>query len=241
MKFKILLCGDDCIDIYQYGSVTRLSPEAPVPIFNLLNYKKIPGMAGNVKRNLQNLSCIVDYKFTDTNIKTRMIDIKSGQHIIRIDDDKKCSELKINFDPNVYDAIVVSDYIKGTISYEFIEELRLRFTGPIFVDTKKKDLARFDGCIVKINDDEYSKIQSSPTELIVTMGKNGARYKDNIYTTPFVQVVDVCGAGDTFLAALCYYFLLTKDMNHAIIMANKAASITVQHLGVYAPNLSELK
>lgn len=26
-KFKILLIGDDCVDVYQYGTVDRISPE----------------------------------------------------------------------------------------------------------------------------------------------------------------------------------------------------------------------
>ena len=32
-QFKILLVGDNCKDIYQYGTIDRLSPEAPVPVF----------------------------------------------------------------------------------------------------------------------------------------------------------------------------------------------------------------
>lgn len=235
MTFKILLCGDDCLDIYQYGHVERLSPEAPVPVFKLDYYEKIAGMAGNVKNNLKKLNCIVDYKHTDTNIKTRMIDLKSGQHILRIDDDKNCRPLILNTDFDTYDAIVISDYIKGTISYELIEQIKQQYMGPIFVDTKKKDLARFEGCYVKINEYEHLTTTSLPTDTIVTLGKNGASYKGNIYPAPKVEVVDVCGAGDTFLATLCYQFLKTNDISYAIIQANRAASITVQHLGVYAP------
>ena len=29
---KILVVGDSCIDIFRYGKVTRIAPEAPVPI-----------------------------------------------------------------------------------------------------------------------------------------------------------------------------------------------------------------
>ena len=32
-KFNILLVGDNCIDCYQYGTIDRISPEAPVPVF----------------------------------------------------------------------------------------------------------------------------------------------------------------------------------------------------------------
>lgn len=241
MTFKILLCGDDCVDVYQYGHVERLSPEAPVPIVKLDHFKKIAGMAGNVKRNLQALNCAVDYKHTDTNVKTRMLDIKSYQHMLRIDDDKNCQPLVANFALTAYDAIVISDYCKGTITYEFVEQLRREFAGPIFVDTKKKDLKRFDGCFVKINDFEYTTITSEPTDLIVTRGADGCTFHGKTYPTEQVEVVDVCGAGDTFLATLCYFYLKTQNIDSAIMSANRAASVTVKHLGVYAPSLNEFE
>jgi len=239
MSFKILLCGDDCVDIYQFGHVDRLSPEAPVPVFKLDHYKKIAGMAGNVKSNLKNLGCNVVYKHTETNIKTRIIDIKSGQHIVRIDDDRKCKPLVLDFTINDYDAVVISDYVKGTITYEFVETVRNSYQGPIFIDTKKKDLARFEGCYVKINDHEYESVKTLPSDIIITLGKNGAMYRDKTYPGQQVEVVDVCGAGDTFLSALCYQYLLTTNIEDAILVANKAASVTVQHQGVYAPKIYE--
>ena len=61
------------------------------------------------------------------------------------------------------------------------------------------------------------------------------------HDAPKVEVSDVCGAGDTFLAALTYKYLETQDMNQAITFAIKASSITVQHVGVYAPTLEEIK
>ena len=125
-------------------------------------------MAGNVKKNLQALHCQVDYKFTDTNIKTRMLDIKSGQHMLRIDDDKNCSPLNLNFALDHYDAIVISDYNKGTISLDLIKEIRQDFDGPIFIDTKKTNLKELQGCIVKINALEYSLLKSECENLIVS-------------------------------------------------------------------------
>ena len=107
------------------------------------------------------------------------------------------------------------------------------------MDTKKKDLKRFEGCFVKINEHEYSTTTSVPTDIIVTLGSEGCRYRDQIYPAPKVEVVDVCGAGDTFLATLCYTYLKTQNIEPAIISANRAASVTVKHLGVYAPTLNE--
>ena len=31
---KILVIGESCLDIFQYGDCKRLCPEAPVPVFN---------------------------------------------------------------------------------------------------------------------------------------------------------------------------------------------------------------
>jgi sugar/nucleoside kinase (ribokinase family) len=72
------------------------------------------------------------------------------------------------------------------------------------------------------------------------MGKAGARYNDTLYSAPSVEVVDVCGAGDTFLAALVYKYLNTTNIESAIKFANLASSITVTHRGVYAPTLEEV-
>ena len=52
-QFRILLIGDDCQDVYQYGIIDRLSPEAPVPVFIPGKKETKPGMAGNVAKNLE--------------------------------------------------------------------------------------------------------------------------------------------------------------------------------------------
>jgi sugar/nucleoside kinase (ribokinase family) len=59
-------------------------------------------------------------------------------------------------------------------------------------------------------------------------------------SSPRVEVVDVTGAGDTFLAALTYQYLDTGNIEQAIRFANIASAVTVQHLGVYAPTLKEM-
>lgn len=240
-KYKILLIGDSCIDEYQYGVVDRISPEAPVPVFNLSHTESKPGMAANVKINLEALGCDVDFITGQTCKKTRLIDIRSKQQIVRIDNDIISTPIEFLTNiPTTYDAVVISDYNKGTISYELIEFLLDDFSGPIFVDTKKTDLARMEGCVVKINSLEESLAKTFPSNLIVTLGKEGAKYNQYIYPAPYVEVSDVCGAGDTFLAAVTYKLLETGEMDEAIIFANHASALTVQHSGVYAPTLEEI-
>ena len=241
-QFRILLIGDNCKDIYQYGTIDRLSPEAPVPVFVPTHTEERDGMAGNVANNLEALGCSVNYLHGQTSTKTRLIDSRSKQQIVRIDND--VSSTPITFDtsiPNTYDAIVVSDYNKGTVSYELIEEL-IATRLPIFIDTKKTDLARMQGAWVKINELEFSKIKSSCTGLIVTRGGKGAviPHHEVSMPAPKVEVVDVTGAGDTFLAALAYKWLDTGSINAALFFAIEASSITVQHLGCYAPTVEEI-
>ena len=77
------------------------------------------------------------------------------------------------------------------------------------------------------------------------MGDRGAMLKNYnneiLYNTNKVEVMDVCGCGDTFLSALTAQYLFTKDIEKSIIFANAAAGITVQHRGNYAPSYNEIK
>ena len=242
-KVRILLIGDNGIDQYQYGTVTRISPEAPVPVVNYTHTITKPGMAANVKENLEALGCEVDFVHgIKTCIKTRVIDSRTKQHLVRIDQDSPSRAVKVDYNNiHKYNAIVVSDYNKGSVDYETVETLRKNFSGPIFVDTKKGDLARFEGCFVKINQVEYEAAKTYPTELIVTLGRDGAKYKEHTISAPQVEAFDVCGAGDTFLSALAYNYVLSQDILSAIEFAIWASSITVQHIGVYSPTLQEIE
>lgn len=242
-KYRILLVGDNCEDVYQYGTVDRISPEAPVPVFKFLYEERRPGMAGNVLSNLKALGCEVNYLYSETSIKTRLVDKRSNQHIVRIDNDVISSAITLETEvPKIYDAIIVSDYDKGTVSYDLIEEL-IQTKIPVFVDTKKTDLERMQGAWVKINELEYSKIRSECTGLIVTFGSKGAKaiHHDLEFNAPSVEVADVTGAGDTFLAALAVKWLEEQNLADAMQYAIQAASITVQHFGVYAPTREELE
>ena len=243
-KFKILLIGDACIDVYRYGVVDRISPEAPVPIFKFTHEESRPGMVKNVQKNLENLGCKVICLFGNSSEKTRLIDQRSKQHLLRLDHDVISQPLTINrVDEHLtdVDAVVISDYNKGFVNYTLVRDIRDSFNGPIFVDTKKDDLEYFEGCYVKVNSQEWASATSACTNLIVTRGSEGAEYNKKLYPATPVEVVDVCGAGDTFLASLTFEFLNNKDIEKAIEFANRASAVTVQHTGVYAPLLEEIK
>ena len=242
-KYRILLVGDACLDIYWFGVVDRISPEAPVPVFQYKYTEQHTGMAGNVSLNLETLGCEVVQICKDTGTKTRLIDLRSKQQITRIDNETAVTPIKFA-DLGVidYDAIVVSDYNKGSVSYELIEQI-IQTGLPVFVDTKKTDLKRFEGAWVKINELEYSKITSECRGLIVTRGARGASVIHHSIECPApeVEVADVTGAGDTFLAAFAYQYLGTTNLVQSVRFAIDASAVTVQHLGCYAPMLGEIE
>jgi len=230
------------VDNYQYGIVDRISPEAPVPVFIPTREESRNGMAANVAANLVALGCEVLVASGQPGSKTRLIDERSKQQIVRIDNDYINQPYPLDgIDLSICNAIVISDYNKGNVTYELIENLRKTYSGPIFVDTKKTDLARLAGCIVKINNKEYNDAKTTCDDLVVTHGRNGAVYKDRAYPAVEIAVTDVCGAGDTFLAALCYEYLKSQSMDLAIEFAIRASAVTVQHIGVHAPTLEEIK
>ena len=52
---KVLILGDVMLDRYWWGSVHRISPEAPVPVVNLENMSLVAGGAANVAANVAGL------------------------------------------------------------------------------------------------------------------------------------------------------------------------------------------
>lgn len=241
---KILLIGDSCTDRYHYGSCERLSPEAPVPIFKVLKTETRGGMALNVKSNLEGLGIEVDLLTNKKEVvKARYIDNRTRQHLIRIDlgEEFKTKPISIEMldsvDFALYDCIIISDYDKGFITAEVVKEVLARSRNrKVFVDSKKKNLSCYEECIIKINQKENGLVSKFPTncELIVTMGENGATHQGELFPTKKVEIFDVCGAGDTFLAALAAANMLTQDMNRSIEFANCCGSVVVQKFGTYA-------
>jgi D-beta-D-heptose 7-phosphate kinase/D-beta-D-heptose 1-phosphate adenosyltransferase len=243
---NVLVIGDSCLDLYHYGTCERISPEAPVPILKLSHTERKEGMALNVKRNLESFSIKVDILTNKQTItKERYIDIKSKNHLLRFDtgETNKLSPLTIpeaqQIDYDIYDAIVIVDYNKGFIDHSFamfISKKCKDYNIPFFIDSKKNDLSFFDHSIIKINALEASKVSSFPLnhELIITKGDQGAYYNNILYKIEPVEVHDVCGAGDTFFAALVYKYILDKKLDAAVKFANKCARITVTKSGVYA-------
>ena len=246
---RVLLIGDSCTDVYVYGDVKRLNPEAPVPILEPKRQDTTRGMAWNVYNNLTAFGLSVFMLTNEEEItKTRYIDEKSNQQILRVDDEPEIVPLpykepfiddrsayhKLHHgvpEEDWYDIMVISDYNKGYITQEKLFELVDWFDGPVIIDSKKTKLP--DECYIKVNDIEYEKLHTKSNSVIITRGGKGTEYQGKLYPAEKVNVFDVVGAGDTFLAALTYGYLKYKSMEEAIPFANKAAAIAVSHTGTY--------
>ena len=135
-KKNILVIGDIMLDKYSHGSVTRMSPEAPVPIVDIKKIVYKPGGASNVAKNLSALGMKVtllgitgddselkelvkvlrhtDIKFDPvkdisirTTLKSRVIG--NDQHLMRLDhEDKNKSKMHSEI------LKKLSKYIKNT-------------------------------------------------------------------------------------------------------------------------------
>lgn len=245
-SLKVLVIGDYCTDVFKYGTCERLSPEAPVPVFSYKYSTKTDGMAGNVVNNLKSFGVYVTLK-TSCNeaIKERLIDIRSKQHLLRIDYEQKAEPIRFDSIENLqsYDAIIISDYNKGSIDNLLVQQILHNFQKPIFVDSKKNDLSIFENCIIKINESEFKNLTKTPKKckLIVTIGEQGAKYEGVVYPAQKVQTFDVSGAGDSFIAGLCVQYLLNTNLELAIKFANTCASNVVTKTGTAAIVFNEVK
>jgi len=114
---RILVIGDLMLDEFIWGKVSRISPEAPVPVVEVVREESFPGGAANVARNLAefsshvrimgvtgrcqhtkhlkelltkdriNIDSIQSHDCYRTIVKTRII--ARQQHVVRIDREKR--------------------------------------------------------------------------------------------------------------------------------------------------------
>jgi bifunctional ADP-heptose synthase (sugar kinase/adenylyltransferase) len=231
---KIIVIGDGCIDEYRYGEIRRVNPESSAPLLNFDKSEEKMGMAFNVAQNLRAFGALVDLFVPDMlSRKIRYIDRRTGEHLLRVDQDVEAKAFDLSLDFHGIDAIVISDYDKGFVDQAAILRLRQQFKGPMYMDTKKKNLADFSDVYIKINERELLEAKSLPAhdKLIVTYGSKGCAYMQQLYPAKPIEVVDVCGAGDVFLAAMVVKHLETSDMSKALPFANEKAGMSCQSIG----------
>ena len=111
---RVLLLGDIMVDWYTYGTASRISPEAPIPVLHKTGEKFVLGGAGNVAYNIAALgarvtlagvvgndpyketvfslvrkygmgACILVHKTKPTIIKHRLV--AGNQQLLRLDEE----------------------------------------------------------------------------------------------------------------------------------------------------------
>lgn len=170
---KILVVGDIILDEYVYGKIERISPEAPIPVFDPTGKteRKLGG-AANVAANIKSLDPdskveIIGYCNLEASTllskkiipltdrcydysalkKTRYV--VGTQQVLRVDYPKTFAN-SINIDELTdeelleYDLIVVSDYNKGTIGSSVLNKLA-RFSRKKCVLVESKNARRYFG------------------------------------------------------------------------------------------------
>lgn len=239
---KVLVIGEICTDRFVYGEIERLSPEAPVPVLKPIELIESVGMAGNVVQNLLSIDNTLQIKHwhqSEMITKTRYVEKKSNHMIVRIDEGENlyCSNIAtINEDEiRNADIVIVSDYNKGFLSLDDINYIG-ELSNISILDSKKllSDNVASKYKFIKLNKNEYINNSHLVNDnIIVTMGAEGAMFKNKIYKSPSpAETIDVSGAGDTFVASFILEFYKTNNIEQSIEYANKMAAIVVSKRGV---------
>jgi len=240
---RILVIGDSCIDIYSYCKSNRLAPDKPVPVLEVVDTVDTPGMAFNVFNNALSLSnepkgidLLTNPNYQEVT-KNRYVDQSSNHMFLRVDSSTQVERLVRKEIDKEYDTIIISDYDKGFLTTDDIEYICTHHP-QVFLDTKKvldnwANAARF----IKINNHEYERSKEYfqnvgvVDKVIQTMGGGGCCYNGKIYSVEEQDVMDVSGAGDTFMAALAVKYTETNDMIMSIEFANQCAAKVVKKKG----------
>ena len=200
----------------------------------------------------------------------------SGQHVVRIDREdvfpiKKAIERRIiDFISSriaVWDAVVVSDYAKGTLTPFLaakIIELARRYKKPIIADTKPANFDMFKGVtLISPNKKEAAEasglglnsekeIRSAGEYLrkkmrahvLLTRGSEGMTLFEGSRPVSFPSfapaVVDGAGAGDTVVAVSALAIASGAAYKQAALISSYAAGVVVGKPGTASVSLKEL-
>lgn len=168
------------------------------------------------------------------------------------------------------DVIVVSDYAKGVLGERILAEvmaLGARWGAPVVVDPKHPDLQRYRGAsVIKLNRQEFAAAvgaaHDAPLDLLlgaaadahersgaplilVTLGHDGLVLLEQgaqpvHLSAASHDVFDVTGAGDVVAAVLALGLAAELPPIDAAALANVAAGLSVQRVGVRAIDAAEL-
>ncbi|MBI2608593.1 MAG: D-glycero-beta-D-manno-heptose-7-phosphate kinase [Deltaproteobacteria bacterium] len=231
----------------------------------------------NIKNSKINPQGIIITSEKPTIKKTRLI--ADRQQIVRIDEEDASSLSKNDFQKiklflgktwNEYDAVIISDYAKGTIDENLlnqIHDLKRKKDKFISVDPKERNFHLYKNIsLLTPNEKEASYFSGIHIEneitlikagekildltqcenLVITLGAQGMAWfdqKKGYFKLPTFtrEVFDVSGAGDTAIAVLTLSFCAHIPTKTSLTLANAAAGIVVQKMGTAAIHSEELK
>lgn len=296
---RVLVVGDVMLDRYWFGEVSRISPEAPVPIVKVDRIEDRPGGAANVARNAAALGAkttllsvvgrdepgrclqqllrqekVATSLLTDATIATtvKLRVIGRQQQLLRADFETLPSHEVLASKLKDYqrllkgcDVVILSDYGKGGLAHiaKMIALARSRGV-PVLVDPKGEDYSRYRGAtLVTPNRAELRAVIGGWTSeamlstkaqalrqklglggLLVTRSEEGMtlyRRGSRLHVAAQArEVYDVSGAGDTVIATIGVMLAAGEDMENAVRIANRAASIVVGKFGTAVVHPDEL-
>lgn len=248
-KKKVLVIGEYILDKFVYCKPTgRTAPDKCCPVVLKGETISNPGGAANMEANLRSLFPALDVYFIHQEqkiIKTRYLE-EGGQHFVRVDEFDQVEEMLTldnlkailsaeNLTLNDFELIAISDYGKGFVSEELINQLSENHK--VFADTKHILHSLWSSKLfcAKINEKEWNRHNkdSSPCQnLIVTRGKAGAEYEGVLYPGRKVMQNDVSGCGDVFFACLIGLHLEGLTFAQSIPICNMLCSLAAKEIGV---------
>lgn len=257
----ILVAGDAMLDRYWIGDVSRISPEAPVPVVKMGRTEERPGAAANVAANCRAMGAQVDTLFSPSPsqvVKIRVIG--RNQQMVRVDFDEPQEPISAqDFADklNGVKVVVFSDYGKGALKHvPDLINLAKRLGKTVLVDPKGHDYQKYRGAgVVKPNKDEMREMVGGWGEdeallakkaermrrecglgaILLTRASEGMTLFDQSGATSIPctarEVFDVSGAGDTAIAALAVGLSRGMTLKQAAHCANRAAGKAVAKFG----------
>lgn len=257
---KVLVCGDAMLDEYWRGTVSRVSPEASVPVVVVTDVETRQGAACNVANNIEAMGVPCERIFGGGPRIRKIRLLSKTQHLLRADYDHP--QKPIECDQTYIDAlgrcgvVVFTDYGKGSLIHiqALIQQARSmdRF---VFVDPKGFDYSKYRGAtMLKPNREEMKELvggwntrdeldfkarqfllASGIESILLTQSEQGMTLytKDatNHFDSEAKEVVDVSGAGESAISAFAAAFAKGHPFGECAKYANRAAGISVGHFG----------
>jgi D-beta-D-heptose 7-phosphate kinase/D-beta-D-heptose 1-phosphate adenosyltransferase len=302
---RVLVVGDVMVDRFLVGGVTRISPEAPVPVVRFLREDSRLGGAANVAHNLAALGArvalvgvvgadgaaarlrqmledaripadgLVEDAARPTVEKVRIV-TERNQQVARIDyehDDDVTGQVERRLAERIAGAaadaaaILVSDYLKGTVTEAVMAAVRAAKGPrvPLVVDPKIPHLDRYEGASLvtpnhyeaeaatgrRIDTDEAARragaafrARARCDAALITRGEHGmwlsSATVEGAVRAVAREVADVTGAGDTVAATLALALAAGAPLEDAAVLANHAAGLVVAKFGPSTVTAEEL-